>query len=158
MLPNSSKLASSLWLAEPLDLTFTICNGNAHGNIRPLSSPAQPPGSATRQPASLPERAGARSSSQGAAWIAPGKRPPNSRLRQRSRSSSHWSWIWTRQPVFNPRAPSSSSAVGLSISYCSMQGWFRLRSAHSLLRASRRLRPRSSAIINSPSDCSAPTC
>jgi NADP-dependent 3-hydroxy acid dehydrogenase YdfG len=39
-------------------------------------------------------------------------------------------------------SPSSSSGVSRSISCCSMQGWFRVRSACSPRRASRRLRPR----------------
>ena len=38
--------------------------------------------------------------------------------------------------------PSSSSEVGRSISCCSMQGWSQVRSACSLRRASRLLRPR----------------
>ena len=38
-----------------------------------------------RQPALLPERAGARSSSPGAAWPGPSKRPLNSRLRPRNK-------------------------------------------------------------------------
>ena len=46
------------------------------------------------------------------------------------------------------RSPSSSSEVSRSISCCSMQGWSQVRSACSLRRASRLLRPRSSAIIN----------
>ena len=40
------------------------------------------------------------------------------------------------------RSPSWSSEVSRSISCCSMQGWSHLRSACSLRRASRRLRPR----------------
>ena len=52
-----------------------------------------------------------------------------------------------------------SSEVGRSISCCSMQGWSEVRSACSLRRASRaKFRPRSSAIINWLSGCSAPTC
>ena len=66
----------------------------------------------------------------------------------KNRFSRRWSWIWTRRPAFSPPSPSSSSEVGRSISYCSMQGWSQVRSACSLRRASRRLRPRSSAIIN----------
>jgi hypothetical protein len=53
-------------------------------------------------------RAGARSSSPGAAWPGPRKRPLNSRLRPRHRFSRRWSWIWTRRPAFNPRSPSWS--------------------------------------------------
>jgi len=52
------------------------------------------------------------------------------------------------RPAFSPRSPSWVSEVGRSVSYCSMQGWSQVRSACSLRRASRRLRPRSSAIIN----------
>ena len=48
----------------------------------------------------------------------------------------------TRRPAFSPRSPSWSSEVGGSISYCSMPGWSQVRSACSLRRASRRLRPR----------------
>ena len=70
------------------------------------------------------------------------KRPLNSRLRPRKRFSRRWSWIWTRRPAFSPRSPSSSSELGRSISCCSMQGWSHLRSARSLRRASRLLRPR----------------
>jgi len=44
-----------------------------------------------RQPALLPERAGARSSSPGAAWLGPKKRPLSSRLRPKCRSSRRWS-------------------------------------------------------------------
>ena len=50
--------------------------------------------------------------------------------------------------AFNLPSPSWSGSVGRSISSCSMQGWLEGRSACSLWRASRRLRPRSSAIIN----------
>ena len=96
----------------------------------------------------LAGRAGARSSSPGAAWRGPRKQPLSSRLRPRHRSSRRWSWIWTHRPAFSPPLPSSSSEVGRSISYCSMQGWSQVRSACSLRRVSRRLRPRSSAIIN----------
>jgi NAD(P)-dependent dehydrogenase (short-subunit alcohol dehydrogenase family) len=46
------------------------------------------------------------------------KRPLNSRLKPRPRSSRRWSWIWTRRPAFSPRSPRSSSEVGRSISYC----------------------------------------
>ena len=60
----------------------------------------------------------------------------------KNRSSRRWSWIWTSRPAFSPPSPSSSSEVGRSISYCSMQGWSEVRSACSLRRASRRLRPR----------------
>ena len=60
----------------------------------------------------------------------------------KNRSSRRWSWIWTRRPAFSPPSPSWSSEVSRSISCCSMQGWFPLRSACSLRRASRRLRPR----------------
>ena len=66
----------------------------------------------------------------------------------KKRSSRRWSWIWTRQPAFSPPSPSWVSEVGRSVSYCSMQGWSQVRSACSLRRASRRLRPRSLAIIN----------
>ncbi len=45
-------------------------------------------------------------------------------------------------PAFSPPSPRSSSEIGRSISYCSMQGWSQVRSACSLRRASRRLRPR----------------
>jgi NADP-dependent 3-hydroxy acid dehydrogenase YdfG len=44
--------------------------------------------------------------------------------------------------AFSPRSPSWSSEVGASISYCSMPGWSQVRSACSLRRASRLLRPR----------------
>ena len=44
-----------------------------------------------RQPACSPERAGTRSSSPGAAWPGPSKRPLNSRLR-------------TKQQIFTPLA------------------------------------------------------
>ncbi len=60
----------------------------------------------------------------------------------KNRSSRRWSWIWTRRPAFSPPSPSSSSEVGRSISCCSMQGWSQVRSACSLRRASRLLRPR----------------
>ena len=70
------------------------------------------------------------------------KRPLNSRLRPRQRFSRRWSWIWTRRPAFSPRSPRWSSKVGRSISCCSMQGWSQARSACSLRRASRLLRPR----------------
>jgi NADP-dependent 3-hydroxy acid dehydrogenase YdfG len=53
-----------------------------------------------------------------------------------------------RRPAFSPPSPSWSSEVGRSISCCSMPGWSQVRSACSLRRASRLLRPRSSAIIN----------
>ena len=75
----------------------------------------------------LPERAGARSSSPGAAWLGSRKRPLSSRLRPRHRSSRRWSWIWTRRPAFSPPSPSSSSEVGRSISCCSMQGWSQVK-------------------------------
>ena len=51
------------------------------------------------------------------------KRPLNSRLRPKERSSRRWSWIWTRRPAFSPPSPSWSSEVGRSISCCSMPGW-----------------------------------
>ena len=49
----------------------------------------------------LPERAGVRSLSPGAAWVGPRKRPLNSRLRPKHRSSRLWNWIWTRRPAFS---------------------------------------------------------
>ena len=49
-----------------------------------------------------PPRASARSSSPGAAWPGSRKRPLNSRLRPKHRSSRRWSWIWTRRPAFSP--------------------------------------------------------
>ena len=55
-----------------------------------------------RQPACSPERAGTRSSSPGAAWPGPSKRPLNSRLRPKDRSSRRWRWIWTSRPAFSP--------------------------------------------------------
>ena len=67
----------------------------------------------------------------------------------------------TKTQVFTPlelnlNAPTSVQSalaelvrlVGRSISYCSMQGWSEVRSACSLRRVSRRIRPRSSGIIN----------